>query len=184
MAGGCSCAWNRPGYGHGMNECVPIAEGVRPDLTNMTETRTELSADLHQFLQGPNLVLVTTLDADTGWPTNNLITWVLSVDRSRLRLAADAGGRLLANIRQNDRVLLTVMTRGACHGIEGHARVIADELEGVSLKLGCAEVTVRAVRDVTFWGGEITAEPQYKVTYDQALKEKLDTTVFEAMRTL
>lgn len=153
-------------------------------MSNLTETRTELSAELHDYLQGPNLVLVTTLDADTGWPTNNLITWVVSLDRRRIRLAADAGGRVLGNIRQNDRVLLTVMTHGACHGIEGHARIVADELEGVSLKLGCAEVEVKAIRDVTFWGGQITAEPQYTVTYDQNLKENLDSTVFQAMRSL
>jgi hypothetical protein len=124
------------------------------------------------------------MDLETKWPSNNLITWVLAKDERTVRLAADAKGRILNNIRADNRVLLTVMTQGACHTVQGTARVVADELQGPSLKLGCAEVEVQAVRDVTFWGGKITAEPQYVVTYDCAVKEKLDTAVFGAMRTL
>lgn len=153
-------------------------------MATMTEVRSELSAELTDFLQGPQLVLVTTLDHESKWPTNNLITWVVAKEAGTLRLAADAKGRVISNIRADERVLLTVMTAGACHTIEGTARVIADQLEGPSLKLGCAEVRVQAVRDVTFYGGKITAEPQYEVTYDQALKEKLDSSVFDAMRSL
>ncbi|HLN60187.1 MAG TPA: pyridoxamine 5'-phosphate oxidase family protein [Symbiobacteriaceae bacterium] len=146
--------------------------------------RTELSTDLHAFLQGPQLVLVTTLDSETKWPSNNLITWVYAKETGTLRLVADAKGRVMNNIRADERVLLTVMAGEACHVIEGTARVIKDEIEGVSLKLACAELTVKAVRDVTFWGGKLTALPQYEVTYDKALKEKLDTGVFAAMKSL
>lgn len=143
-----------------------------------------MSPELTSFLQGPQLVLVTTLDAESTWPTNNLITWVYAKDEKTLRLCADAKGRVIGNIRADGRILLTVMTGGACHTIEGNASVIKDEIEGVSLKLACAEVKVRAVRDITFWGGKITAEPQYDVTYDKALKAKLDSGVFAAMQVL
>jgi len=151
---------------------------------NTSEVPKLLSAELVEFLQGPQLVLVTTLDSETGGPTNNLITWVVAVDSGRLRLAADARGRVMANIRADGRVLLTVMAHGACHSIEGTARIIADEVKDVNLKLGIAEVQVQAVRNITFWGGQITANPQYDVTYDKALKAKLDTGVFHAMRSL
>lgn len=153
-------------------------------MATTSEVPTQLSAELVEFLQRPQLVLVTTLDADTKWPTNNLISWVVAKDPTAIRLAADAKGRLIGNIRSDERVLLTVMAHGACHCIEGTARVVADNLDGVSIKLGCAEVTVKAVRDVTFWGGKITSEPQWTVTYEQALKEKLDTAVFAAMHAL
>ena len=141
----------------------------------------QLSTELQAFLQGPQLVLVTTIDADTKWPSQNLITWVLAAGPDTIRLAADAKGRIMTNIKADDRVLLTVLAQGACHVIEGTGRVVSENLEGISLKLGCAEVAVTAVRDVTFWGGKITAEPQYDVTYDKALKEKLDSGVFAAM---
>jgi len=153
-------------------------------VSNGSEVATQLSPELTSFLQGPQLVLVTTLDSDSKWPTNNLITWVFARDGSTVRLAADSKGRVMGNIRADERVLLTVMTNGACHCVEGTAKVIVDEIPGVSLKLACAEVTVKAVRDVTFWGGKITAEPQYDVTYDKALKQKLDAAVFDAFKSL
>lgn len=153
-------------------------------MSDKNQAPSHLSAELVEFLQGPQLVLITTLDADSKWPTNNLITWVYAKDAETLRLAADAKGRLLGNIRADERVLLTVMAHGACHTVEGTGAIISDEVQGVSLKLGVAEVKVRAVRDVTFWGGKVTANPQYDVTYDKALKEKLDAGVFAAMKGL
>jgi len=148
----------------------------------MVTAAATLSAELERFLQVPRLVLVTTIDAGSAWPTNNLITWVVAMDGERVRLATETGGRVMTNIQADDRVLLTVMTKGACHTIEGNARLIAGELEGVSLKLSCAELRVRVVRDVTFWGGRLTGEPPYEVTYDPTLNEMLDTSVFAAMR--
>ncbi len=153
-------------------------------MANTNEAPKQLSSELIEFLQGPQLVLVTTLDSETKWPTNNLITWVYAKDNETLRLSADAKGRVMGNIRADERVLLSVMAHGACHTIEGTARVIADEVKDVNLKLAIAEVKVQAVRDVTFWGGKITTHPEYDVTYDKALKEKLDTGVFTAMRSI
>lgn len=153
-------------------------------MESLNSPPAELSQKLVDDLQDPRLVLVTTMDAESGWPSNNLITWVVAADPQTLRLAADAKGRILTNVRRDSRLLLTVMAQGACYTIEGNGRIAAENLEGISLKLGCAEVKVTAVRDVTFWGGKITAEPEYDVTYDQALKVKLDTGVFAAMRAL
>ncbi len=144
----------------------------------------QLSQELVQYLQGPRLVIVTTLDAETNWPTNNAITWVYAANDHTVRLAADAKGRVMANIRADERVLITILAHGACHTIEGTGAVVSENLEGVSIKLGCAEIKVKAVRDVTFWGGKITQEPEYDVTYDKALKEKLDSGVFAAMKAL
>lgn len=151
-------------------------------MSDKNQAPSHLSQGLVEFLQGPQLVLVTTLDAETKWPTNNLITWVAARDTGTLRLAADAKGRVMGNIRADERVLVTVMAHGACHTIEGTARVVAEEIEGVTLKLAVAEVAVKAVRDVTFWGGKITANPLYDVTYDKGLKEKLDSGVFAALK--
>ena len=146
------------------------------------EAMARMSDELVQHLQGPQPVLVTTLDAETNWPTNNLITWVRAIDGDTLRLVADATGRVIENIRADGRVLLTVMATGACHCIAGDATVTATQIEGPSLKLGMAEVKVRNVRDVMFWGGKLTAGPTYDVTYGQTTKEKLDRQVFDAMR--
>jgi predicted pyridoxine 5'-phosphate oxidase superfamily flavin-nucleotide-binding protein len=148
----------------------------------MAEPMTTLSPELQQFLQSANMVLVTTLDAETKGPTNNLITWVLAKDERTVRLAADARGRLMNNIRADGRVLLTVMTAGSVWSIQGTARVTVENLEGPSLKLAMAEVAVERVYDIMFWGGQLAQEPAARVTYDPALKEKLDTAVFGALR--
>jgi predicted pyridoxine 5'-phosphate oxidase superfamily flavin-nucleotide-binding protein len=150
----------------------------------MAMTPTTLSPELQSYFQGPQLVLVTTMDAETKWPTNNLISWVYAKDQATIRLAADAQGRLLNNIRADERVLLSVFTNGACYTIEGVGKVIAENIDGVSIKLGVAEISVKAVRDVTFYGGKITAEPAFEVTYDRALKEKLNIGVFNGLRSL
>lgn len=153
-------------------------------MAQVTAAPARLSQELIAHLQNPQLVLVTTIDADSGWPSNILITWVLALDGERLRLAADAGGRIITNVKGDEKVLLTIMTPGACHTIEGNGRVAADRLNGPKLQLGCVEVQVQAVRDVTFYGGRVTAAPRYEVTYDEGLKETLDRSVFDAMRQL
>lgn len=151
-------------------------------MPTQTAAASLLSRELTEYLQGPQLVMVTTLDAETKWPTNNLITWVLARDERTLRLVADAEGRVLQNIRDDARVVLTVMTPGACHAIEGRGAVVAERLDAVSIKAGMAEIRVETVRDVTFYGGRVTEPPRYEVTFDQQMKEKLDREVFDAMR--
>lgn len=153
-------------------------------MSDTNQSPAALSPELVAFLQQPRLVLVTTIDAETGWPTNNLITWTYAKDGETVLLAADARGRVMRNIRANERVLLTFMAEEACHAVEGSAQVVQEEVPGVSLKLSVAQVSVRAVRNITFWGGRITTLPEYDVTYDRALKEKLDGGVFAAMRAL
>lgn len=148
----------------------------------MAEPMTTLQPELQAFLQSPNMVLVTSLDAATKDPSNHLITWVLAVDERTIRLAADARGRLMQNLRADGRVLLTIMTAGSVFSISGEARVIQDQLEGPSLKLAMAEVAVNGVQDIMFWGGQLAVPPAARVTYDAALKEKLDTAVLAAMR--
>lgn len=148
----------------------------------MSEPMTTLPPELQQYLQRSNMVLVTTLDSETKGPTNNLITWVLAKDEKTLRLAADAKGRLMSNIRADGRVVLTVMTAGSVFSIQGTAQVTVENVEGVSLKLAIADVAIERVWDIMFWGGKLVTEPQSTVTYDAALKEKLDTGVFAALR--
>ena len=143
-----------------------------------------LSPELVAFLQEARLVLVTSLDAETQWPSNNLITWVYAKDAETLFLAAEAKGRIMRNIRADGRLLLTFMAGESCYTVEGTGAVATEEVPGVSLKLAIAEVKVQAVRNITFWGGRITTLPAYDVSYDKSLKEKLDGGVFAAMRAL
>jgi len=161
---------------------VTLNKGEIPVPSFNTPTAA-MSADLIGFLQQPRPVLITTLDAETSWPTNNLISWLVAADESTIRFASDHDGRLIENVRADHRVLVTVMAGDSCHAIEGEAKVLKDEMEGLELALGCIEVQVRGVRDVMFYGGKLVSEPKFDVTYDQSLKMTLDTSVFNALRT-
>lgn len=143
-----------------------------------------LSAELFEYLQAPRPVLVTTLDADSKGPYNSLISWVLAIDADTIRLAADGKGHVMGNIRADGRTLLTLLTQGTAFAVEGQAVIRSEELPGVSLKLACAELKISAVREIMFWGGKLVAEPAFDVTYDKALKEKLDTGVLAGMKSL
>lgn len=153
-------------------------------MSDKNQAPASLSPDLVAFLQEARLVLVTSLDADTKWPSNNLITWVYAKDADTLFLAAEAKGRIMRNIRADGRLLLTFMAGESCYTVEGTGEVASEEVPGVSLKLAVAAVKVQAVRDITFWGGRITTLPTFDVSYDKSLKEKLDGGVFAAMRAL
>jgi predicted pyridoxine 5'-phosphate oxidase superfamily flavin-nucleotide-binding protein len=107
-------------------------------VSGTNQSPAALSPELVAFLQRPRLVLVTTIDAETGWPTNNLITWTYAKDAGTLLLAADGKGRIMRNIRANERVLLTFMAEEACHAVEGTAQVVLEDVPGVSLKLAVA----------------------------------------------
>jgi hypothetical protein len=153
-------------------------------MANQNGPLTALSAELLQALREPNAVLVTTIAPQTGLPVNNLISWAYAPSESAVRIATDSKGLVAANVRANGKMLITIFAAQACWSIEGAAQIVSEELPGCQLKLACSELTIDAVRNVTFWGGVITAAPQFDVTYDKALKEKLDGQVQTALRAL
>jgi hypothetical protein len=145
---------------------------------------TTLPAELLATLQQPCAVLVTTLSAETKGPVNNLISWAYAKDETTVRIATDAKGILAQNVRADGRMLITLFAAEACWSIEGEGRIISEEMPGCQLKLACTELKVAAVRNITFWGGKITVAPAFDVTYDKALKEKLDGQVMTALQSL
>lgn len=145
---------------------------------------TTLPAELLKALREPCALLVTTVSAETGLPMNNLISWAYAPSDSTVRLATDNKGLVARNVRANGKMLVSLFAAHACWSIEGTAQITSEELPGCQLKLACSELTIEAVRNITFWGGVITATPQFDVTYDKALKEKLDGQVMGALQTL
>ncbi len=148
----------------------------------MAETVTVLTDPLLHSLQQEKLILLSTIDLETGSPTMNAISWIYPVDSETLRFAVDQRSRLIANMQNNALVTLTLIGSGSVHAIYGHAQVAADTLEGVPFKLTCFEVKITAVRDAMFYGARISVEPEFEKTYDKRAAEKLDNQVFAAMK--
>lgn len=148
----------------------------------MSEKVTQLSEVLFEQLQKEKFVMLHTIDTDSDGPTSSAISWIYAVDDTTLRFAVDQRSRLVANIRKNALVALTVFATGTLHEITGKADVVTEALEEVPFKLTCFDVTIHSVRDAMFYGARISVEPEYEKTYDKRAAEKLDNQVFSAMK--
>lgn len=148
----------------------------------MAETLNVLSEILFQKLQKDKMVVLHSIDAKTGFPRVNAISWVYAVDPSTLRFAVDRRSRLIENLRNNPLVSVTIFAAGSIHAISGTAKMVTDALEGVPFGLACYDINIVEVRNALFHGVRIVAEPEYEKTYDKRAAEKLDGQVFAAMK--
>lgn len=121
---------------------------------------TALSDTLSRQLQKETLVILNTIDAESGGPTANAISWVMAVSPTRLRVAIDQRSRLVANIRNHPQVTLSIFGAGTVNAVYGRASIVAERLQDVPIKLVCIDVEIEAVRDAMFYGARIIAEPE------------------------
>ncbi|GIM47433.1 hypothetical protein DNHGIG_29820 [Collibacillus ludicampi] len=149
-----------------------MAENVRP----------ELHEELFNHLQGEKIVLLATIDHETGAPNVTAISWLVATDPRTLRFAIDPRSRVVQNINKENRVTVAVLGAGSAFAISGRAFVEEEKMEGVSLKMVRAEISIEEVREVMFYGGKLTVEPAYEKTYDPKLAEKFDSEVYTALR--
>ena len=148
----------------------------------MAETMTALSEQLLNMLEQKKLVILNTIDAETGSPTVNAISWVDAPTPSTVRFAIDAKSRIVANLNKNPLVTMTMIGGETVHAVYGKAKQVSEALEGVPFKLACFDVEIDTIRDAMFYGSRITVEPEYEKTYNKAAAEKLDRQVFDAMK--
>ncbi|WP_127582714.1 pyridoxamine 5'-phosphate oxidase family protein [Paenibacillus koleovorans] len=148
----------------------------------MAETVTALSEPLMNHFQKQKLALLGTIDADTGAPSQNAISWTYAVAPDCVRFAVDQRSRIVANLRGNPSATLTVFAEGSVFAVSGRAAVAEEPLEGVPFKLACVDLTVEAVRDVMYYGSRIAAEPEVEKSYDKRAAAKLDNQVLDAMK--
>lgn len=148
----------------------------------MTEQVTVLSTALFDQLQKETFALLNTIDAEAGAPTCSAISWIYAVNEKTLRFAIDQRSRLIANMKNNPNVTVSVFAAGTLYAIYGKASVADGTLEGVPIKLACIDVAIDAVREAMFYGARITAMPEYEKTYDKRAAAKLDGQVFAALQ--
>jgi hypothetical protein len=148
----------------------------------MAELVTALLEPLFSVLQREKFLLLSTIDHESGAPSIHAISWVYAKDPETIRFAIDQRSRILTNLTNNPLATLSFIGAGSVYAIYGSARVVAQTLEGVPLKLTCIDVNIQSVRDAMFYGSRIVTEPEYEKTYDKRAAEKLDGQVFEAMK--
>jgi hypothetical protein len=148
----------------------------------MAEPVTALSEQLMNHFSEEKLALLSTIDAETGVPSQNAISWVHAVSDGKIRFAVDQRSRIVTNVKNNPLASISVFAGGSIYAISGRVHVVVDALEGVPFKLTCLDLDIEAVRDVMFYGSRISVQPEYEKTYDKRAADKLDGQVFDAMK--
>lgn len=148
----------------------------------MAETATVLNEQLYSILQKETFVILNTVDAETGAPGVNAISWVYAKDPATIRFAVDGRSRIIANVKANPNVAVSFFATGTFHAVYGEARIVTEELQDVPFKLTCIDIHIREVRDAMFYGARVSVQPEYEKTYDKRAADKLDGQVFDAMR--
>lgn len=133
-------------------------------------------------LQEEHYVTISSIDAETGAPSVNAISWIYADSGKLLRMAVDPRSSLVKNIKKNPLVAVTLIAGGSTYAVNGKAEVSAARMNEVPLKLSKIELQVHEVRDVMFYGARLTAEPKFEKTYDQEAAEKLDQQVMDALK--
>lgn len=148
----------------------------------MAETVTALNEQLLSILQQETFVILNTADAETSAPVVNAISWVYAKDARTIRFAVDGRSRIVANVKANSNVAVSLFATETFHAIYGDARLVSEELAGVPFKLSCIDIHIREIRDAMFYGARVSVVPEYEKTYDKRAADKLDGQVFEAMK--
>ncbi|MDB5083421.1 MAG: hypothetical protein JWN30_307 [Bacilli bacterium] len=149
----------------------------------MTElVQQALTEEMIDFLQGEKLIVLSTIDHESGAPNVSCISWLVAASAHELRFAIDPRSRIISNIDKNPSCTLTLIGLGSCYAIAGQAHSDVQQLPGVSIKMTQVVVMVQDVRDVMFYGSKITQEPAYIKTYNEELAKKLDDAVYTALR--
>ncbi|HHY73898.1 MAG TPA: hypothetical protein GX497_11930 [Bacillus bacterium] len=149
-------------------------------MANQMEHR--LTDDLFPILQKERFATIATIDFETKGPNVNAISWAYAPNEHTIYFAVDNRSRIVENIKNNQKVVLTTIANGTTYSISGDAQVKEEKLVGVPLKLALIEIKIDAVRDVMFYGSKISADIVYEKTYDQEAAAKLDRQVMDAMK--
>ncbi|MFC7371701.1 pyridoxamine 5'-phosphate oxidase family protein [Fictibacillus iocasae] len=145
------------------------------------EVPSTLKPELYEYLQGEQLVLLGTVDAESKAPSVNAISWVKSYNESKIRFTVTNNSRIVTNIEANQEVVFTVVGLGTVYSINGKASILEHAMEGVPLKLAKIEVDIHSVFESMFWGAKIVQEPAFEKTYNEKKAKELDVQVYAAL---
>ncbi|HET7658093.1 MAG TPA: pyridoxamine 5'-phosphate oxidase [Bacillales bacterium] len=135
--------------------------------------KERLSADLVDFLQENRVVSLITVNRESRLPELTTVSWVrTSQNGGEVRIAVMHKASSVKNLLVNDHATLGVIGAGSCWSIEGRATV--SEVIRETMKFRVVTLKVEKVKNVIFYGGEITADPAYIRNYNPVLAEKLD----------
>ncbi|WP_078547377.1 pyridoxamine 5'-phosphate oxidase family protein [Litchfieldia alkalitelluris] len=149
-------------------------------MANQVEER--LTQPLFDYLQKERLVTISTIDHHSGGPNVNAISWIYALNHNEIIFAVNSRSKIIENIRNNANLVITIIYNESVYSISGKGFIQKEQLDKVPLKLAAVKFTIEEVRDIMFYGAQITILPKYEKTYDSLAAEKLDNQVMEAMK--
>lgn len=141
-----------------------------------------LIPSLFEALQSERLAFFSTVDAETGAPFMNAVSWVYAPDDVTLRIAVDSRSKIIHNIHKNELVSLAVFASESAYTISGRAKILSAHLNSVPFNASVIEVSIKEVRDVMFYGSRIAVEPASEKTYDLQAAQNLDQQIMAALK--
>ncbi len=140
-----------------------------------------LPEKLIRYLSGNKLLLLSTIDAEDDGPNISAVSWARAIDDKHIRFAFSSNSRIVTNIKHNPKSVITILGLNSVFSIQGECSILEDLMEDVSINLSKIEMNVESVRNSMFWGAELSVEPEYIKTYDEAKAQKLDEQVYKAL---
>lgn len=147
----------------------------------MSKVLTELTPEMVEALQGKSIVLLNVVEKESGAIYSTALSWVFAVNATTIRFAIDAKSDFIKIIEQDPAVLMNFVAQESVFSVTGKASVKVAKTEELTLKLALLEVEVEGIRDIIFYGGKITTNPEFIKTYNADLAKKLDNEVKEAI---
>lgn len=148
----------------------------------VNQVEPKLLEPLLTELQYQRLVTLSTVDYETGGPNVNAISWVFAKDDKTIMFVVHKRSRIVKNIKNNKKVVINVIMNKSSYSISGNAHIKETKLGTIPLKLALIKLDITEVRDVMFYGAEITSEPEFEFTYDKEAAERLNKQIDFALK--
>ncbi|MBM7552902.1 pyridoxamine 5'-phosphate oxidase family protein [Thalassobacillus pellis] len=146
------------------------------------QVEEQLNQSQFELLQKETFMLLSTYSHTCESPMVNAISWVFAPDRKALVFAVDNRSIIVDNIRTSPGVVLTMIDDYSTYSIKGKAEILTERITSIPVHLAKIKVAISEVRDVMFYGAQISKGPDYDKTYDEEAAAKLDAQVMESLK--
>ena len=147
----------------------------------MKTVESNLTQEMEELLQGQTLVFCHTYSKSLGKIISTALSWVFAIDSKTVRFAVDCKSKIVEAVNDQSEITLSFVGNGSIYSLSGPSKVRVEKTEEMTLKMAIIEIEVEDLRDITFYGAQITQNPQFIKTYKESLIKKLDNEVKEAI---
>ena len=147
----------------------------------MKTVESALNQEVEELLQGQTLVFCHTYSKRLGKVISIALSWVFAIDSKTVRFAVDCKSKIVEAVNDQSEITLSFIGNDSVYSLVGPSKVRVEKTQDMTIKMAIIEIEVEDLRDITFYGAQITQKPQFIKTYKESLIKKLDNEVREAV---